>query len=239
MNNNPPTTSGCVNQTTVGMTAFTGGKIINNGVIDVHSGVGMLVYSNGILENNNIINVDNGLGIQVGKNGKLVNKGIINVTGTGKAEEITGTQVITDGGVTITNNGVVTIDGNTVTNMGTIKVDGNLVVDGVFVDVTTGKPAFVADSVTGTISSNMDNLNRKAGVKTFEEFRDVLTGILKIRVATNKAVVTNYETLELTPCGTDLNRAQFKASLWLLLNKEYLESEILRIMESFKIKGRI
>ncbi|MDR1834864.1 MAG: hypothetical protein LBQ96_03590 [Fusobacteriaceae bacterium] len=135
----------------IGMAAYKDAKIINNGLINVGAGIGMLIGHNGILENYGDINVTNGVGIQGG--GAFLNKGNIHVLSAGgKAENILSAGIADVGAVQITAGGVITVNGQYVSVGGTLYTDGDLVVDGAFVDVTSGVPVFDAQNVSGEVN---------------------------------------------------------------------------------------
>ncbi len=55
------------------------------------------------------------------------------------------------GAVTITPDGTIKINGNYTSIGGTLSTAGNIIVDGAYVDVTTGTPLFNANSVSGEV----------------------------------------------------------------------------------------
>ncbi len=135
---------------TVGMAAYAGGTIINNAVINVTEGVGMLLSVGSELVNDGTINVVNGTGIE--GSGKVVNRGNIYVTGTGKVEDTSGTTSTANiGSVVVDSKGNITINDKYVAIGGTLSTAGNVIVNGAFVDVTTGTPLFNAHSVSGEV----------------------------------------------------------------------------------------
>ena len=134
--------------TTVGMSAGMGSTIINNGTITVNQGVGMLVVTGATFENNGTIIVNNGIGIE--GIGSTVNAGHIIVNG-GSAVGSGGLSTANVGAVEIKPDGTIKINGNYTSIGGTLSTAGNIIVDGAYVDVTTGTPLFNANSVSGEV----------------------------------------------------------------------------------------
>ena len=136
--------------TTIGMAAYSGGKIINGktGIITVTEGIGMYVSSGSYLENYGKINVVNGTGIA--GTGDVINRGEIKISGTGTALELSISADV--GAITISPEGNITINDKYVSIGGTLTVDGALTVNGAYVDVTTNMPIFNATSVNGEIN---------------------------------------------------------------------------------------
>ena len=134
---------------TIGMASYgTGATIINNGTITVNQGAGMLVGTGTIFENNGTIVVNNGVGIE--GIGSTINAGHIVVNG-GSAIGNGGLATAEIGSVTITPDGTIKINGNYTSIGGTLSTAGNIIVDGAYVDVTTGTPLFNANSVSGEV----------------------------------------------------------------------------------------
>ena len=134
--------------TTVGMSAGMGSTIINNGTITVNQGVGMLIATGATFENNGTIVVNNGVGIE--GIGSTVNAGHIIVNG-GAAVGSGGLATAQVGAIEIKPDGTIKINGNYTSIGGTLSTAGNIVVDGAYVDVTTGTPLFNANSVSGEV----------------------------------------------------------------------------------------
>ncbi|MHD0318791.1 autotransporter-associated N-terminal domain-containing protein [Fusobacterium sp. THCT1E2] len=145
-------TAGIYGATTVGMAAYSGASIINGstGVINVLEGSGMVVGVGATLTNNGVINVTNGIGIEGA--GEVINKGNIIITGSGTDVGNTGVGSAEVGSIKIESDGTVTINDKYVGIGGTLSTAGNLVVDGAYVDVTTGTPLFNAQSVSGEVN---------------------------------------------------------------------------------------
>ncbi|WP_130890189.1 autotransporter-associated N-terminal domain-containing protein [Fusobacterium ulcerans] len=137
---------------TVGMAAYGGAKIINSlsGVINVNEGTGMYVNTGAELINKGTINVLNGIGIE--GNGKVTNSGLITVTGTGTDRSTSGVGAANVGAIEIDSAGNIKINDKYVSVGGTLTTDGILIIDGAYVDVTTGIPLFSASSVSGEVN---------------------------------------------------------------------------------------
>ncbi|WP_462424912.1 autotransporter-associated N-terminal domain-containing protein [Fusobacterium sp. THCT13E1] len=135
---------------TVGMAAFNGGAIINTGTINVNAGIGMLVEHGGTLNNIGVLNVTGGVGIQGA--GTVINKGTINVSGSGTESNLGGASGTANiGAVKIESDGTITINDQYVAIGGTLNAAGAIVVNGAYVDATTGVPMFNASNVTGEV----------------------------------------------------------------------------------------
>ncbi|WP_373592301.1 hypothetical protein, partial [Fusobacterium varium] len=135
--------------TTVGMAAYSGARIENAGTITVNEGVGMLIGVGSTFTNTGTIFVNNGIGIE--GPGGVVNTGNIVVTGTGTAVGATGLATAQVGAVEIKPDGTIKINGNYTSIGGTLTTAGAIIVDGAYVDVTTGTPLFNAHSVSGEV----------------------------------------------------------------------------------------
>ena len=158
-----PPPAGC-NAVTVGMSAGMGSKIINNGTITVDEGAGMLVVTGATFENNGTIVVNNGVGIE--GIGSTANAGHIVVNG-GSAVGSGGLSTANVGSVIITPDGTVTINGNYTSIGGTLSTAGNIIVNGAYVDATTGTPLFNANSVSGEVKI-MSNFATTGNGRTYE-----------------------------------------------------------------------
>ncbi len=135
---------------TVGMAAFNGGTILNTGTINVNAGIGMLVEHGGTLNNTGVLNVTGGVGIQGA--GTVINKGTINVSGSGTESNLGGASGTANiGAVKIESDGTITINDQYVAIGGTLNAAGAIVVNGAYVDATTGVPMFNASNVTGEV----------------------------------------------------------------------------------------
>lgn len=136
----------------LGMIAYAGGKIINEGTITVNEGTGMLAGLGASFENKGVINVANGVGIQ--GPGALINSGTINILpgGTGIAAVAGGAVDAELGSVKIDADGNIHINGNYTSIGGHLSTVGNIIVDGAYVDVTTNTPLFSANNINGTIN---------------------------------------------------------------------------------------
>ena len=144
-------TDGIYKATTVGMAAYSGASIINGvgAVINVGEGSGMVVGVGATLTNNGIINVTNGVGIEGA--GEVINKGNIVVSGSGTDVGNTGVGSAEVGSIKIDSNGNIQINDKYVSVGGTLTTEGDIVINGAYVDVTTGTPLFNANSVSGEV----------------------------------------------------------------------------------------
>ncbi|BBA49921.1 putative autotransporter [Fusobacterium varium] len=134
----------------VGMSASGSGSTIENrGTITINSGVGMTIENQAILRNTGTINVNNGVGIT--GSGTIENRGTMNVAPGAVGEGAGGLATANVGAVTITPDGTIKINGNYTSIGGTLSTAGNIIVDGAYVDVTTGTPLFNANSVSGEV----------------------------------------------------------------------------------------
>ncbi|PWM25072.1 MAG: autotransporter-associated N-terminal domain-containing protein, partial [Limosilactobacillus fermentum] len=134
----------------VGMSASGSGSTIENrGIITINSGVGMTIENQAILRNTGTINVNNGVGIT--GSGTIENRGTMNVAPGAVGEGAGGLATANVGAVTITPDGTIKINGNYTSIGGTLSTAGNIIVDGAYVDVTTGTPLFNANSVSGEV----------------------------------------------------------------------------------------
>ena len=136
---------------TVGMAAYGGARIENAGTITVNEGVGMLLGVGATFSNTGNIFVKNGIGIE--GPGTLTNSGNITILpgGMGSATALTGLATAQVGSVIIKPDGTILINDKYTSIGGTLSTAGNIVVNGAYVDVTTGTPLFNANSVSGEV----------------------------------------------------------------------------------------
>ena len=136
---------------TVGMAAYSGARIENAGTITVNEGVGMLIGRGATFDNSGTIYLKNGIGIE--GLGAVNNYGniIILPGGNGTPGANAGVSNAEVGSVKIESDGTITISDKYVSIGGTLSTAGNIVVDGAYVDVTTGTPLFNANSVSGEV----------------------------------------------------------------------------------------
>ena len=136
---------------TVGMAAYSGARIENAGTITVNEGVGMLIGQGATFDNSGTIYLKNGIGIE--GPGAVNNYGDIVILpgGNGTPGANVGVSKAEVGSVKIESDGTITINDKYVSIGGTLSTAGNIVVDGAYVDVTTGTPLFNANSVSGEV----------------------------------------------------------------------------------------
>lgn len=130
----------------IGMAAYSGAYIVNtaNGTITGNTGIGMYVGKGATYLNEGKITLSNGTYIT--GPGKVENRGLMTVEAVKTSDDSS------DGGpVTISGNGEIKIGDGYTSLGGTLETAGNIVVDGAYVDITTGTPIFKAPSVTGDI----------------------------------------------------------------------------------------
>ena len=139
----------------IGIAAYAGSSIINNGSITVNNGVGIYVTAGASFTNNGVINLNNGVGI--GGAGTYIagSGGIVNING-GTLQGSASTSDTTKGSVTISNDGKVVINGNYITTGGILDAgDTSIMLDGAYVAIealTDAKvPLFTAEIVEGNI----------------------------------------------------------------------------------------
>ncbi|MCB8564692.1 autotransporter-associated N-terminal domain-containing protein [Fusobacterium ulcerans] len=137
--------------TTIGMAAYSGARIENAGTITVNEGVGMLIGQGATFDNSGTIYLKNGIGIE--GPGAVNNYGniIILPGGNGTPGANVGVSKAEVGSVKIESDGTITINDKYVSIGGTLSTAGNIVVNGAYVDVTTGTPLFNANSVSGEV----------------------------------------------------------------------------------------
>ncbi|WP_338976556.1 autotransporter-associated N-terminal domain-containing protein [Fusobacterium nucleatum] len=133
-----------------GSTLNVDGKATGAGATPKNVSFGITAYS-GAINNQGTINVTNGAtGIYLAGTASLVNEGTITVDATSKPKDKPGTNSKAElGGIKVTDKGVVTINGKVV-NGGTIKIkNGKLDMDGMAIDISTGKVIVDAKSISG------------------------------------------------------------------------------------------
>ena len=126
------------------------GKATGAGATPKNVSFGITAYS-GKIYNQGTINVTNGAtGIYLAGTASLKNKGTINIDATSKDQDNPGTNPSAElGGIKVTDKGEVTINGKVV-NGGTIKIkNGKLNMDGMAIDISTGKVIVDAKSISG------------------------------------------------------------------------------------------
>ncbi|MFZ7972647.1 autotransporter adhesin RadD [Fusobacterium watanabei] len=133
-----------------GSTLNVDGKATGAGATPKNVSFGITAYS-GKIDNQGTINVTNGAtGIYLAGTASLVNEGTITVDATSKRKDKPGTNSEAElGGIKVTDKGEVTINGKVV-NGGTIKIkNGKLNMDGMAIDISTGKVIVDAKSISG------------------------------------------------------------------------------------------
>ncbi|WP_462425965.1 autotransporter-associated N-terminal domain-containing protein [Fusobacterium varium] len=134
----------------VGMSASGPGSTIeNNGTITINSGAGMVVGNQANLINTGTLNVNNGVGIT--GTGHITNTGTMNVAPGATGEDSSGLATAEVGVVTIKPDGTILINDQYTAIGGTLSTAGDIIVDGAYVDATTGTPLFNAHSVSGEV----------------------------------------------------------------------------------------
>ena len=170
-------TSSICGASSVGMAAYTGARLENEGTITVNSGVGMLLGSGTTFSNTGTIFVKNGIGIEGA--GALTNTGNIVVTGTGVDLGTSGVGTAHVGAIEIELDGTITINGNYTSIGGTLSTVGNVIVNGAYVDVTTGIPLFNANNVSGEINILPNFALTGNGISyEIEGFLDIASGAI-------------------------------------------------------------
>lgn len=133
-----------------GSTLNVDGKATGAGATPKNVSFGILAYS-GKIYNKGTIDVKNGAtGIYLAGTASLENQGTIEVDATSKSTAKSDTKVSAElGGIKVTDKGEVTINGKVV-NGGTVKIkNGNLNMDGMGIDISTGKVIVDAKSISG------------------------------------------------------------------------------------------
>ena len=134
----------------VGMSASGPGSTIENrGTITINSGVGMNIAHQATLINTGTMNVNNGVGIE--GSGSITNSGTMNVAPGATGQGAGGLVTAQVGAVTIKPDGTILINDQYTSIGGTLSTAGAIIVDGAYVDVTTGTPLFNAHSVSGEV----------------------------------------------------------------------------------------
>ena len=126
------------------------GKATGAGATPKNVSFGITAYS-GKIYNHGTIDVKNGAtGIYLAGTASLENKGTITVDATSKPQDKPGTNSSAElGGIKVTDKGVVTINGKVI-NGGTINIkNGKLDMDGMAIDISTGKVIVDAKSISG------------------------------------------------------------------------------------------
>ena len=141
---------------------------------------GIAAYS-GLIDNQGTINVTNGAtGIYLAGTASLKNKGTITVDASSKGQDKPGTNSSAElGGIKVTDKGVVTINGKVI-NGGTINIkNGKLDMDGMGLDVSTGKTVVDARSISGVaeVLPNFSKGNSERKVTIKDVFRTKDEGI--------------------------------------------------------------
>ena len=154
------------------------GKATGAGATPKNVSFGITAYS-GAINNQGTINVTNGAtGIYLAGTASLVNQGTITVDATSKPQDKPGTNSSAElGGIKVTDKGVVTIN-NKVINGGTLNVKGALNMEGLGLDISTGKTVVDAKSISGVAevlpSFSKGNSEQKVTIK--DVFRTGVVG---------------------------------------------------------------
>ena len=156
------------------------GKATGAGATPKNVSFGITAYS-GAINNQGTINVTNGAtGIYLAGTASLVNEGTITVDATSKPKDKPGTNSSAElGGIKVTDKGVVTINGKVI-NGGTIKIkNGKLDMDGMAIDISTGKVIVDAKSISGVaeVLPNFSQGNSVQKVTVKDVFRTKDEGI--------------------------------------------------------------
>ena len=132
-----------------GSTLNVDGKATGAGATPKNVSFGITAYS-GKIYNHGTIDVKNGAtGIYLAGTASLENKGTITVDATSKPQDKPGTSSAELGGIQVDDKGVVTINGKVI-NGGTINIkNGKLDMDGMAIDISTGKVIVDAKSISG------------------------------------------------------------------------------------------
>lgn len=163
-----------------GPTLNVDGKATGAGATPKNVSFGITAYS-GAINNQGTINVTNGAtGIYLAGTASLVNQGTITVDATSKPQDKPGTNSSAElGGIKVTDKGVVTINGKVI-NGGTIKIkNGKLDMDGMAIDISTGKVIVDAKSISGVaeVLPNFSQGNSVQKVTVKDVFRTKDEGI--------------------------------------------------------------
>ena len=163
-----------------GSTLNVDGKATGAGATPKNVSFGITAYS-GAINNQGTINVTNGAtGIYLAGTASLVNEGTITVDATSKRKDKPGTNSEAElGGIKVTDKGVVTINGKVI-NGGTIKIkNGKLDMDGMAIDISTGKVIVDAKSISGVaeVLPNFSQGNSVQKVTVKDVFRTKDEGI--------------------------------------------------------------
>ena len=127
----------------------------------------MLLGVGATFSNTGNIFVKNGIGIE--GPGTLTNSGNITILpgGMGSATALTGLATAQVGSVIIKPDGTILINDKYTSIGGTLSTAGNIVVNGAYVDVTTGTPLFNAHSVSGEVNI-LPNFAATGNGRTYE-----------------------------------------------------------------------
>lgn len=186
---------------------------------------GIAAYS-GLIDNKGTINVTNGAtGIYLAGTASLVNRGTINFDATSKSTAKPDTKASAElGGIKVTDKGVVTIN-NKVINGGTLNVKGALNMEGLGLDISTGKTVVDAKSISGVAevlpSFSKGNSEQKVTIK--DVFRTGVVGafsgdvksksvswIAKISKAPGSSTTTSDITMVRIPYNSLISGERYK-----------------------------
>ena len=162
-----------------GSTLSVDGKATGAGATPKNVSFGITAYS-GKIYNHGTIDVKNGAtGIYLAGTASLENKGTITVDATSKPQDKPGTSSAELGGIQVDDKGVVTINGKVI-NGGTINIkNGKLDMDGMAIDISTGKVIVDAKSISGVaeVLPNFSQGNSVQKVTVKDVFRTKDEGI--------------------------------------------------------------
>ena len=162
-----------------GSTLNVDGKATGAGATPKNVSFGITAYS-GKIYNHGTIDVKNGAtGIYLAGTASLENKGTITVDASSKEEDKPGNSSAELGGIKVTDKGEVTINGKVI-NGGTIKIkNGKLDMDGMAIDISTGKVIVDAKSISGVaeVLPNFSQGNSVQKVTVKDVFRTKDEGI--------------------------------------------------------------
>lgn len=185
-------------QTSVGMGAFNGGRVVNNGEIIINEGIGMYFDkdSSFMITENGHLTLNNGIGI-MGR-GVVINKGQITINGgtaiVDKDQDIsTGSNLTienTKGSLVLNKNlDILEVNENFYNLGGSLDSKYNLQLNNPMVDITTGEFNFTAPSISGEIKLDSNFILEGDGVSyTIPKF---FNGYDNIKVNTSILYSTN------------------------------------------------